>query len=148
MALPASIDNRGWAFPPQFELEEGVVLAKDYIEDIQQSLRILFNTLPLERIIHSWYGCDLHALVFENVNADLLERIKVVISRSIAEYEPRVSLNSVVALFGDDSVPGTGGLAGINVLRVQVSYRIRGTDPVYVEEGLLDVSDGQAGYFA
>lgn len=147
MALPVSIDNRGWAFPPSFSIEEGAILAADYVEDIQQSLRILFNTLPFERIIHSWYGCDLHALVFENVNADLLENIKNAVSKSIAEYEPRISLISVVADFDDAGILGVGR-KGFKALRVQVSYQIRGTDPIFVEEGILDVSDGQMGYFA
>ncbi len=146
MASLGSLYGRGWAFPPTFTLDNGAVLAADYIEDIQQSLRILFNTLPMERLVHSWFGCDLHSLVFENVNADLLARIKNTISQSIADYEPRVNLVSVEAYYEDASALGRG-LEGFDVLRVQVSYTIRGSDLVFVEEGVMDIGDGQGGYF-
>lgn len=146
MASLETLYGRGWAFPPVFTLQDGAVLAADYIEDIQQSLRILFNTLPLERLIHSWYGCDLHALMFENVNADLLTRIKNTISRSMDDYETRVTLVNVEAIFEDVSLLGAGQ-NGFNVLRVQVSYIIRGTSQVFMQEGMMDVGDGQAGAF-
>lgn len=146
MASLDSLYGRGWAFPPAFTLSEGAILAADYIEDIQQSLRILFNTLPLERLVHSWYGCDLHALMFENVNADLLTQLRQTIGQSMADYEPRVSLITVEAMLDDVSLLG-GGQEGFNVLRIQVSYTIRGTGQVFMEEGVMDISNGQGGYF-
>ncbi|BEM38654.1 baseplate protein [Serratia marcescens] len=131
------IYGRGWSFPPSFTLEEGAVLVEDY-EDIQQSLRILFNTLPAERVMRPWYGCDLHSVLFENVTNALLTDIRALIRRSIEEYEQRVSLVSVDAEF-DDGSPG--------LLRVQVSYQIRGMAQVMTIDGMLDLADGRGGYF-
>ncbi|WP_017349793.1 GPW/gp25 family protein [Pantoea sp. A4] len=141
------IHGRGWAFPPRFSLNSGAALAANYVEDIQQSLRILFNTLPLERVMHAGYGCDLHEVVFANVNADLLQRITTLVRESITRYEPRVALLNVEALFEDVSVLRTGQ-SGFNVLRLQVSYKIQGSDIVLTEEGFMDVADGRSGVFA
>jgi uncharacterized protein len=129
--------GRGWAFPPTFTLEHGAVLVEDY-EDIQQSLRILFNTLPAERVMRPWYGCDLHAVLFENVTNALLTDIRALIRRSIDEYEQRVSLVAVDAEF-DESALG--------LLRIQVTYQIRGMAQVMTIDGWLDIADGRGGYF-
>lgn len=129
--------GRGWAFPPTFTLKDGALLVEDY-EDIQQSLRILFNTLPAERVMRPWYGCDLHSVLFENVTNMLLTDITALIRRSIEEYEQRVSLVTVDAEF-DDSASG--------LLRVQVSYQIRGMAQVLTIDGALDLADGRGGYF-
>ncbi|HEI8868283.1 TPA: GPW/gp25 family protein [Serratia odorifera] len=131
------IYGRGWAFPPAFTVEEGALLVEDY-EDIQQSLRILFNTLPAERVMRPWYGCDLHSLLFENVTSALLTNITTLIRRSIEEYEQRVSLVAVNAEFDD----GATGL-----LRIQVSYQILGMAQVMTIDGALDLADGRGGYF-
>lgn len=141
------IHGRGWAFPPRFSLLSGAALAANYVEDIQQSLRILFNTLPLERVMHARYGCDLHEVVFSNVNADLLQRITTLVRESITRYEPRVALIGVEAIYDDVSVLRTGQ-SGYKVLRLQVSYKIQGTDQVLTEEGVMDVLDGRGGVFA
>ncbi|PHM38161.1 phage baseplate protein [Xenorhabdus mauleonii] len=127
----------GWAFPPTFSLKEGAKLVKDY-EDIQQSLYILFNTLPAERVMRPWYGCDLHAVMFENVTASLLIDIKALIRHSIEEYEQRVFLVAVDAEFDDNT---------LGLLRIQVSYQIRGMSQVFIIDGLLDLADGRRGYF-
>ncbi|MEG6258820.1 GPW/gp25 family protein [Enterobacter bugandensis] len=129
--------GRGWAFPPQFTLNDGAVLVEDY-EDIRQSLRILFNTLPAERVMHPWYGCDLHELVFENINSTLLSNIRALVRESIEQYEQRVVLNDVIAE-ADSSYPG--------LLRVQVSYYIHGMAEAQVITGMLDLADGRRGYF-
>lgn len=129
--------GRGWAFPPAFTVENGALLVEDY-EDIQQSLRILFNTLPAERIMRPWYGCDLHSVLFENVTGALLTDITTIIRRSIEEYEQRVLLIGVDAEF-DDAASG--------LLRIQVSYQIRGMAQVMIIDGALDLADGRGGYF-
>jgi len=84
--------------------------------------------------------------MFENVNADLLTHLRKIIGQSMADYEPRVSLVNVEAMFDDVSLLGRGQ-EGFNVLRVQVSYSIRGTGQVFMEEGVMDISNGQGGYF-
>ncbi|RAU29883.1 GPW/gp25 family protein [Enterobacter sp. ECC-175] len=146
MSLLDVIYKRGWAFPPTFSLESGAELAADFIADIEQSLRILFNTLPAERVMHPWYGCDLHAVMFENVNATLLTAITEQIRSSIEVWEPRVELMDVAADFADVSQLSPGQ-SGFNVLRLQVSYRIKGMEPLFSIEGNLDVGEGQGGYF-
>jgi len=132
------IYGRGWAFPPDFDAMQGAQMVED-IDDIRQSMQILFSTQLGERIMRPNYGCDLHSAVFENISDDLIAGITANITDSILRYEQRVQLESVTV----DQDRQT-----LNLLRVQVAYRIRGTDAVLRLVGQLDIGDGRGGIFA
>ncbi len=129
--------GRGWAFPPDFDVEQGAHMAVD-TEDIRQSLRILFSTQLNERIMRPTYGCDLHSAIFENINDDLLASIRTNITDSILRYEQRVSLEKI-NIERDRNCPGC--------LHIQVACRIRGTDAVMRLAGQLDVGEDRGGVF-
>ncbi len=131
------IYGRGWAFPPSFNVKDGVAMVKDY-EDIQQSLQILFSTQPAERIMRPHYGCDLQSFVFENISQTLLADITTQITDSILRYEQRVEVEHVVV---------QPDLEEPTHLHVQVNYRIRGADTVQQLEGRLNIGDGRGGVF-
>ncbi len=133
----AGMYGRGWAFPPDFDTEQGAQMVMD-VEDIRQSLRILFSTQINERIMRPTYGCDLQSAIFENINDDLLVSIRTNITDSILRYEQRVSLESL-DIERDRSNPG--------YLNIQVACRIRGTDAVMRLAGQLDVGEGRGGVF-
>ncbi len=131
------IYGRGWAFPPAFNLTEGAEMVQN-LDDIRQSLQILFSTLPYERIFRPDYGCDLHSAMFENINTELLAKIRSQINDAMLRYEQRVALDSVQI----EQYPGRP-----NLLLVQVAYRLRGADELQYLEGQLDVAEG-GGRFA
>ena len=56
---PQSFLGRGWSFPPRFDDRQYTIMMVEEEEDIRQSLRILFSTLPGERLMKPDYGCDL-----------------------------------------------------------------------------------------
>ena len=85
----------GWKFPPEFDKSSGSVILVSEEEDIKESLEILLSTKKGERIMMPDYGCNLHHLVFESINADLINRLRNMIEASVTKYEPRITLNNV-----------------------------------------------------
>ncbi|KWN65852.1 GPW/gp25 family protein [Burkholderia ubonensis] len=126
-----AVYGRGWAFPPSFDLITGVRMVADEI-DIHQSLRILFLTQPGERIMRPDFGCDLQSSVFENINEELLAKIKAQITDGIERTEPRVEL-LLVELEPHPDHPSR--------LKLQVLYQIRGSDLMQQLNGELDIGD-------
>jgi uncharacterized protein len=132
--------GRGWAFPPSFLVAKegqpaGPLLVEDQ-EDIRQSLRILFSTLPGERIMRADYGCDLNAVLFDSISADLLADIRRLIRDSVLRYEPRIILQEVTA---------QQNISNPTQLQVGVSYRIRGSDLAGELTGMIDINGATEG---
>lgn len=121
----------GWAFPVRFN-QRGVSLVSNE-EDIFESLRILFSTIPGERVFRYSYGCPIDKWVFSKI--DLSERTMIVdiIEQAIREGEPRIVTDSVDVEVRDP-------LEGI--LWIKIEFTIRQTNsrksmvyPFYFLEG-------------
>ncbi len=121
----------GWAFPVRFN-QRGVHLVSDE-EDIWESLRILFSTIPGERVFRYNYGCPIDKWVFSKI--DLSERTMIIdiIEQAIREGEPRIVTDSV-------DVEVRDAMEGI--LWIKVEFTIRQTNsrsslvyPFYFLEG-------------
>ncbi|WP_187428044.1 hypothetical protein ROLI_001600 [Roseobacter fucihabitans] len=130
--------GRGWSFPPRFDGYTGQAHLSHGEEDIVESLRILMETRPGERVMHPTYGCRLHDLVFAPMNGETKAAIRVAITQAILFFEPRITLKSVEVVTRD----WTGG-----ILRIALSYTVNQTNtrhnmvfPYYINEGTL-VSD-------
>lgn len=131
------IYGRGWAFPPSFNLDEGIVMAEG-AEDIRQSLRILFSTEPGERIMRNNYGCALYDVMFENINSDLMNDIETRIIDSILRYEPRANLTEVKLQQSSNNR---------SQLLIDISYCLRGSDIEKKISGVLDINNPQRDQF-
>lgn len=123
----------GWSFPPTFKNQTGTNEMVSKEDDIFQSLHILLTTQLNERIMRSDFGCDLSALLYENITITLLTKIKGIIQNAILQYEPRIDLLDV-NFFTEDSTNG--------VIKIEIIYKIRATNsrknyvfPYYLEEG-------------
>ena len=121
----------GWGFPVRFN-QRGVHLVSDE-EDIWESLRILFSTIPGERVFRYHYGCPIDKWVFSKI--DLSERTMIIdiIEQAIRDGEPRIITDSVDVEVRDP-------LEGI--LWINVEFTIRQTNsrsslvfPFYFLEG-------------
>jgi phage baseplate assembly protein W len=121
----------GWAFPVRFN-QLGVHLVSDE-EDIWESLRILFSTIPGERVFRYNYGCPIDKWVFSKI--DLSERTMIIdiIEQAIRDGEPRIVTDSVDVEVRDP-------LEGI--LWIKIEFTIRQTNsrssmvyPFYFLEG-------------
>lgn len=125
--------GKGWGFPPTFKNQSGSVIMVTDEKDIFQSLQILLTTALKERIMRSDYGCDLSALLYENLTITLLTKIKGIIENAILLYEPRIDLLGI-DFFTENSTNG--------VVTIEITYKIRATNsrknfvfPYYLEEG-------------
>lgn len=129
------IYGRGWAFPPEFNLDNGVTMAEGG-EDVHQSLRILFSTEPGERIMRFNYGCALYDVMFETISSELMMKIKNRIRENILRFEPRACVNYI-------SVEVADRRSG--VISVCVDYYLRGSQVQGRLTGMLNLQSGQGG---
>jgi uncharacterized protein len=107
----------GWGFPPRFAAG-GVVMSRDE-EDIEQSLRILFGTVPSERFLEPKFGVDVQALMFEPMSTTLRSLVQDRVRTAILVYEPRIKLLNLQI---DSPDPNEG------TLRVLLEYEVRSTN--------------------
>jgi phage baseplate assembly protein W len=125
--------GRGWAFPPAFDPRTRGALMVSQVEDVEESLRILFSTNPGERVMQPGYGCGLQRMVFENLNESALTELRSLIEKAVLFFEMRITLESV-SFDSDDAMEG--------LLRIHLRYTIRTTNtrhnlvyPLYLQEG-------------
>ena len=91
----SSFLGTGWSFPPAFAPNGGDVEMVSDLEDIRQSLEILFGTRLGERIMQEGYGSSLSDYQFEEISSAVLNRMRHMINDAVLYHEPRVKLNSV-----------------------------------------------------
>ena len=127
--------GRGWRFPPAFSRESATTQMVSAAEDIHQSLWILLSTAVGERIMVPEYGCALWRMVFESLTTTMMTRLQDIVRRAIVKWEPRITVDSVVA----QADPDVAGL-----VRIHVTYTIRATNarsnmvyPFYVHEATI-----------
>jgi phage baseplate assembly protein W len=129
--------GRGWSFPPTFERGDpelgGTVRMVAAEIDIQQSLQILFSTVPGERVMLPGYGCPLDRYLFASIDQHTLTLLDGVIRDAVLRYEPRILLEEL-------SFDTSGAVDG--ELRITLVYLIRTTNtrsnmvfPFYLREG-------------
>ncbi|KVP47939.1 GPW/gp25 family protein [Burkholderia ubonensis] len=126
------IYGRGWEFPPAFT-PDGVKMAEG-AEDVRQSLWILFNTQPGERIMRDGFGCDLNQFMFAGITNTLLSDIERQIENNVLRYEPRAQIIGIKYDVADLSK---------GHLKIQVNYCLRGSDIQQQLTGQLDMMNGR-----
>lgn len=125
----------GWSFFPSFDdLSEGVEMVSGE-RDIKQSLMILLNTSPGERIMKPEYGCDIRSFVFQEIDNSQIHVLKDTIANAILNYEPRIKVEEI-------SIDAENYLDGI--ITIEIDYFIITTNtrnnivfPYYLSEGNL-----------
>ncbi len=131
----------GWGFPLTFDLKPSgahagglapsSLVMSSGAANVAQSLTLLFQTLPGERIMRSGYGCDMQSAVFANLSEGTLASLHHQIAESVARYEPRAE-GVTVDVREDPTQWGT--------LRIGVHYRLMGRAQQVT--GQLNVLDG------
>jgi len=87
--------GKGWAFPPQFKVESNETVMVEGVDDINQSLYILFTTEIGERVMQPNYGSALKSMIFESINEHFKSYMRMVLTRSILLYEARIKPISI-----------------------------------------------------
>jgi phage baseplate assembly protein W len=125
--------GRGWAFPVALEPRTGLVASVAYEDDIQQSILIILETAPGERVMRPNFGCGIHELVFAALDSTTLQQIRSAVEEALRRCEARIDVLNV-------NVDEAATLDG--QLLVEIEYRVRLTNqignlvfPFYFREG-------------
>lgn len=121
-----------WYFPPAFNAQTGVRLAKG-TESVLQSLRVLFMTETNERIMRETWGAGLSDFIFENISEELLGKIQSRIEESILRYETRIILKDIIIQPSKDES---------SRLQIFVSLSFSGNDITESIQGTLEINEG------
>ncbi len=123
----------GWNFFPQIISDGSRIQDLTYNNDIIQSLRILFTTLPGQRIGQQLYGCDLMQYVFKPINNSLISNMENTIRTAVTLYEPRIKLIQL-KVYTNTEVPHRLDIDLVYILS-KTNSRYNITIPFYIMEG-------------
>lgn len=125
--------GRGWAMPVELDPRTGLVASVAYEEDIRQSIRIILETAPGERVMRPNFGCGIHELVFSVVDSTAIQQIRSTVQEALRRCEARIDVLDVTV---EEAATTQGKLL------VQIEYRVRRTNqtgnlvfPFYFREG-------------
>ena len=125
--------GRGWAMPVELDLRTGLVASVAYEEDIRQSMRIILETAPGERVMRPNFGCGIHELVFSVADSTAIQQIRSTVQEALRRCEARIDVLDVTV---EEAATREGKLL------VQIEYRVRRTNqtgnlvfPFYFREG-------------
>jgi len=130
---PASGDflGRGWGFPVAVGLDDEINLVSD-ADDIRESIRIILETDPGERVMRPDFGAGLRRLVFEPINTSTMTLVQHRVQQALVSWEPRIDAKDVVV---------TAEQAAAGILNIRIDYVIRATNtffnlvyPFYLQE--------------
>lgn len=131
----AAFLGTGWSFPPSFTRHGHTVVTAGGVEDVRQSLRVLFSTVPGERVMLPSYGCALWRMMFRSLTTTATTEIAEAVRKAVLDWEPRVDLRAVTA----EADPAEDGRVLVNVSYVirTINTRDNVVYPFYLREGTL-----------
>lgn len=118
----AQFVGRGWSFPLRVD-SSGAFGLSGGEDDVAEAIRLILGTSPGERPMRPEFGCAVHELVFDTVDASLAGRAAALVSAALTRWEPRIEVLAVTARPDDG-----GGADAPRALRISVDYRISATN--------------------
>lgn len=94
--------GRGWGFPVVPDPETRALPWVDGPEGVRQSILILLETEPGERVMRPTFGCGLRRHLMKPNTATTRALIQREVERTLAEFEPRIALQGVRVDPGED----------------------------------------------
>jgi phage baseplate assembly protein W len=116
--MSSEIIGSGLAFPLGVDARGGIALARGE-DDIDQALHLILSTAPGERPMRPEFGCALHDLVFDTLDAATIGAMETAIREALDRWEPRVE---VVGLDFDLDGAHQGRIV------ITVTHRVRSTN--------------------
>ncbi|HEY0078521.1 MAG TPA: GPW/gp25 family protein [Pyrinomonadaceae bacterium] len=108
----------GWKFPIRVNARGGLSYSR-HEQDIEEAVWIILSTAKGERVMEPDFGCGIHEYIFAPNNAATRGSIIYSVQKALAEYEPRIDVESVRV----ETFPGSE-----NRLLIHVDYRVRSTN--------------------
>jgi phage baseplate assembly protein W len=113
--MPREFLGVGWKFPIRVNARGGLSFSA-HEQDIEEAVWLILSTAKGERVMEPRFGCGIHELVFAPNNPGTRGAIIHEVQKALAEFEPRIDLDSVRV----ESFPGSE-----NRLLIYVDYRLR-----------------------
>ena len=66
----------GWRYPVATDPLKGDIALSRYDRDVREAIRIILETKQGERVMRPLFGCGIHDLVFEEINATTMAAIE------------------------------------------------------------------------
>ena len=114
----ADILGSGLSFPLGVDAQGSISLARGE-EDIEQAIGIILATAPGERPMRPEFGCAVHDLVFDVIDAAMIGRVETAIRTALGRWEPRIEVTGI----GFDLAHVSDGK-----LVITIGYRVRATN--------------------
>ncbi|MFF2625358.1 GPW/gp25 family protein [Kitasatospora griseola] len=111
------IIGSGWAYPASIAPTGQVALAGGHV-DVEEAIRIILGTVQGERRMRPDFGCGVHELVFDPLDAGTATRAEMEVRQALERWEPRIEVTDIV--FGLDREDA-------GVLYLDIRYRVRTT---------------------
>jgi phage baseplate assembly protein W len=115
-----SIVGTGIAFPVRFDAHGGLTLSEGD-DSVRDAIQIILGTAPGERLMRPEFGCRVHELVFDSVDALTAGRIERDVRIALDRWEPRIDVLEV-------RVPASADADG--ALEIEIAYRLRASNDV------------------
>src|SRR5215207_9505580 len=114
----SEILGSGVAFPLQVDARGALSLAGGD-DDIAQAIELILGTAPGEREMRPEFGCAVHDLVFDTIDAGMVGRLETAIRTALDRWEPRIDVEGL-----------DFDLAGVTEgrLLITIAYRVRATN--------------------
>jgi uncharacterized protein len=113
----SDIIGSGLAFPLSVNHRGGIALARGE-EDIEQAITVILGTIPGERPMRPEFGCEIHQLVFDTIDAEMIGRMDTAIRVALDRWEPRIEVSNIEFDLGG---------ANEGRLDIELAYRVRAT---------------------
>ena len=107
--------GRGWAFPPYLDDRSRMAMAQGDT-DVRQSIYIILNTIPGERVMRPQFGCSIHELIFWPANHQTAAIAERYVREALERWEPRINLRNVTVIPAEEE----GG-----VLMIEIAYELK-----------------------
>lgn len=113
--------GRGWAFSVGVGLDDEVAMAAG-ADDIRQSIRLILETDPGERVMRPDFGAGLRRLLFEPIDTSTLALVQRRVQDALVTWEPRIEVRDV-SVSADEAASGR--------LLIRIDYVVRATNTFY-----------------
>ncbi|MFE2865904.1 GPW/gp25 family protein [Embleya sp. NPDC059259] len=112
------IIGSGWPYPAAITPDGRVALVSGPT-DVEEAIRIILETTPGERAMRPEFGCAIHTLTFDPLDAGTVTAAELRIREALDRWEPRIEVHDV-AFSLQDQESGT--------LYLDIAYRLRATN--------------------
>jgi phage baseplate assembly protein W len=117
----ADLIGSGIAFPLQAD-QRGVLALAHGVTDIEQAIKVILGTAPGERPMRPEFGCAVHDVVFDTVDAEMIGKVEHAVNVALDRWEPRIEVTGL-----DFDLDGVDE----GKLIITISYKVLATSRLY-----------------